>query len=342
MRASDRRLTIADIARLAGVSIGTASRALNDAYGVSPVTRQRVLDVADRYAYVVSPEASRLARGSTDRVAVLVPHLSRWFFAEVLAGVVQGLGEANLDVLLYNLDSVLERHRFFATLPARRKVDAVVVIAFPVDEAERARLNTMGVHVVSAGGRQAEYLHASIDDSVAATQAAHHLITLGHERVAMIEAIDPEHPTLVPDRSTAFRRAMAEAGRPLHEDLVVSTDWGSEQGARAASQLLALRQPPTAIYAHSDEVAAGAIRTIRRAGLRIPTDISVIGIDDHPIAAVLDLTTIRQPARGQGRAAARITLGLLRESESPPTSITLPTELVVRHSTSAYMSTSRR
>jgi DNA-binding LacI/PurR family transcriptional regulator len=116
-------------------------------------------------------------------------------------------------------------------------------------------------------------------------------------------------------------------------DLVVVGDWGGEQGAQGMSRLLSLRNPPTAVYAHSDEVALGAVRTIRRAGLDVPRDISVIGIDDHPLAALTDLTTVRQPAHEQGRRAAEMLIGLLRDDEDVDQSVTLPTELVVRGST---------
>jgi hypothetical protein len=118
-------LKLADVARLAGVSLATASRALNDVPGVSPVTRRRVLEIADRNAYVLSPEASNLARGSTGRVAVVVPHLSRWFFGTMVEALESVFRAADLDVLLYAVGDVRDRRDFFERLPARRKVDAV-------------------------------------------------------------------------------------------------------------------------------------------------------------------------------------------------------------------------
>jgi LacI family repressor for deo operon, udp, cdd, tsx, nupC, and nupG len=142
---------MADIARLAGVSMATASRALSGSAGVAPATRERVLALADEFSYVVSPEASRLAGGATRRVAVVVPHLSRWFFGALLEGLERVLGEADLDVLLYQVKHARDRRDFFERLPARRKVDAVVVLAFPVREDERKRLELMGVTIVAAG-----------------------------------------------------------------------------------------------------------------------------------------------------------------------------------------------
>jgi DNA-binding LacI/PurR family transcriptional regulator len=330
---STAKVTLADVARLAGVGVGTASRALSGSDRVAPQTRARVLEVADRLHYVVSPDAASLARGRTGRVALVVPHLSRWFFGEVAEGIHAGLRGADLDLLLYPVGAVQERAQFFERLPARRKVDAVIVVAFGVREAERRRLELMGVHVVAAGGQSAAYPFVRIDDYVAARQAMDHLIFLGHRRIAMIEAKDPDQPDLEPPRSDAYYAALAEAGIEADPELVVVGDWGGELGAQGMSRLLSLKHPPTAVFAHSDEVALGATRTIRRAGLDIPRDISIVGIDDHPLAALTDLTTVRQPAFLQGVRAAEMLIGLLRDDPDVEESVTLPTELVIRGST---------
>jgi LacI family transcriptional regulator, repressor for deo operon, udp, cdd, tsx, nupC, and nupG len=327
------RLTLADIAKLAGVGLGTASRALNNAPGVSAATRRRVLDVAERHAYVVSPEASNLAGGSTGRVAVVVPHLSRWFFGAMVDALEAVFREADLDVLLYHVGGHQERRDFFERLPARRKVDAVVVVGFDVEASECERLGLLGVEVVAVGGQHAVYPHVCIDDEDAGRRAVDHLLSLGHTAVAMIELRDPDRPGLPADRSVAYHRALAAAGIEPDPRHVVSTEWDGEQGAAAMAELLSVRRRPTAVYAHCDEVAIGAVRTISRLGLRIPEDISVVGIDDHPLAALTDLTTVAQPVTELGRRAAELTLALLRGAPPDQQAVTLPTRLVVRHST---------
>ncbi len=323
-----------DIARIAGVSLATASRALSNAPGVAAATRERVLAVAEDLSYVVSPEASRLSGGSTRRVAVVVPHVARWFFGAMLEALESVLREADLDVLLYTVGNAADSHSFFERLPARRKVDAVVVLAFPVTEAEQRRLDLMGVSIVAAGGQSADYPYVSIDDEVAGRQAMDHLIFLGHRRIAMIAAIDPKETRwpAVPFRSQAYYSALRDAGIAADPSLVTTVDWGGLQGAEAMSQLLSLREPPTAVYAHSDEVAVGAMRTLRRAGLRIPEDISVIGIDDHPLAELTDLTTVSQPVRQQGLLAGQMVLGLL-QGDDIERAVTVPTRLIIRRST---------
>ena len=322
------------VAKLAGVSVTTVSNALNNrAETMSPATRQRVLAVAEKHAYVVSPEASKLAGGSTGRVALVIPHLSRWFFGAMVEALDAVFQDADLDVLLYHVGDLEDRRRFFEELPARRKVDAVVVVAFPVEERERQRLELLGVQIIAAGGQHAVYPHVCIDDLQAGRQAMNHLLSLGHRDIAMVEAVDRDQPTTPSGRSNAYHQALADAGIAVDPRLVVATDWGGEQGADAMARLLSTGHLPTAVYAHSDEVAVGAIRTVRRAGLRVPEDISVIGIDDHPLASLIDLTTVRQPVTEQGRRAGELLLALLRGDESVDRAITLPTHLVVRRTT---------
>ncbi|MBU2668942.1 LacI family transcriptional regulator [Actinoplanes bogorensis] len=325
---------MADVARRAGVSMATASRALSNHPHVAAETRRRVLAAAEQLSYVISPEASRLAGGTTGRVAVVVPHLSRWFFATLLDGLESVLREADLDVLLYHVGDADDRRDFFHRLPARRKVDAVVVLGMPVADGERERLESMGVHIVAAGGQVENYPYVSIDDGEAGRQAVDHLLLLKHRRIGMIAAVDPTEPgwPANPGRSRAYHEALAAAGLPADPGLVVTVPWGGLSGADAMARLLSLREPPTAVYAHSDEVAFGAIHTLRRAGLRIPGDMSVVGIDDHPMAELADLTTVAQPVREQGTAAGRLLLSLLSGAETGG-GLTVPTRLVVRGST---------
>ncbi|MEO6413326.1 MAG: LacI family DNA-binding transcriptional regulator [Pedococcus sp.] len=325
-------VTLADIARLSGVGMGTASRALSNAPGVATNTRQRVLAVAEELHYVVSPDASALAKGATGRIGLLVPHLSRWHFGAVVEGLNEVLRDADLDVLLYQVGNMEDRARFFERLPPRRKVDALVVIGFPVAEDERRRLELMGVHIVTVAVQAGRAPLVHIDDYAAGRRAVDYLVNLGHRRIAMIEAIDPDLPGLVPQRSVAYYEALGDAGIAADPSLVASGDWGGEQGSVCMGGLLSLRVPPTAVYAHSDEIALGAIRTIRRAGLRIPQDISVMGIDDHPLASLTDLSTVRQDPNEQGRMTANTVLALLGGGEVQPV-VTTPTTLIVRGTT---------
>jgi DNA-binding LacI/PurR family transcriptional regulator len=332
-------LSLSDVAREAGVSLTTASRALNNAYGIAAATREKVLAAARRLDYVVSPDAVRLAGGSTRRVALVVPHIDRWFFGAMVAGIEDVLAKADVDLLLYHVGGPEDRKNFFTRLPARRKVDAVVVVAFPVDDAERERLALIGVSIVAAGGQSAEYPYVCIDDYAAGRRAVDHLTGLGHRRIAMIAAHDPDQPGW-PERSgrsEAYVDALDDVGVAVRDDLVRDVDWGGLNAAAAMDAILDVGEPPTAVYAHSDELALGVMRTLHRRGLRVPEDISVVGIDDHPLAELTDLTTVRQPVREQGAIAARMVLDALDRADDAPTiakAVTVPTTLVVRATTS--------
>ncbi len=326
-----------DVARAAGVSLATASRAINNAYGVSAATRRKVLAVVEQLDFVASPEAERLARGATGRVALVVPHIERWYFGEMVAGIERELSTAGFDILLYHVDGPDDRRDFFSRLPARRKVDACIVVAFPLDDDERKRLEVMGVAMAAAGGQLAEYPFASIDDYAAGRLAVDHLLALGHTRIAMIASCEPNVPGWPVNnlRARAYTDAMQEQGVRADPDLVREVEWSPHNAERAMHDLLTIGNQPTAVYAHSDELALGAMHALRAAGLHVPGDVSVVGIDDHPIAEFLDLTTVHQPVREQGVMAARMVLQSLRggEGESVPRSVLLPTSLVVRGST---------
>ncbi len=329
------QVNMADIARAAGVSMATTSRALNDLPGVAPATREKVLRAAREFAYVVSPAASALSGGLTRRVAVVVPHLARWYFGEMLTGIEATLRHANLDVLLYCVGEGEGRTDFFEALPARRKVDAVLVVGIPVNEAEQERLALMGVEIIAAGGQLAPYPCVSIDDHLAGTQAMNHLLQLGHRRIAMIDAIDPnESEWPVDGRALAYLDALESEGIKVDHELFARVPWGSSGGADAMASLLTLRHLPTAVFAHSDELAMGALRAIRSAGLTVPGDLSVIGIDDHPLGAELGLTTIHQDIRQQGETAAQLVVDTLAGKPIEHATV-FPTRLVLRGSTSA-------
>jgi DNA-binding LacI/PurR family transcriptional regulator len=317
------------------VSTATVSRALRDLPGVGDRTRERIREIADELSYVVSPEASRLSGGNTGRVAVVVPKIHLWFYATMLSGIESVLREAELDVLVYQVDGEAQRNRFFHELPARRKVDAVVLTALPVSREEIDRLDLMGVDVVIAGGRIRDYPHVQVDDHGAALQAVEHLLSLGHRRIAMIRTSDTEAADWSSDaeRTRGYRDSLAAAGIGRDPALLVTEPFGSHAGADGMAKLLELPDPPTAVFAYSDEIALGALRHLQSRGIDVPGRMSLVGIDGHPTAELFDLTTVDQDVRGQGRLVGQMVLDLLhgREPEEPEELV--PTRLVVRGST---------
>jgi LacI family repressor for deo operon, udp, cdd, tsx, nupC, and nupG len=327
-------VSMSDVAERAGVSISTVSRALRGQPGVGEPARARIRAIAEDLMYVVSPEASSLARRETDRVAVVVPRIDVWFYSAMLAGVESVLRDAGMDVLLYQIDGQAQRSRFFQQLPVRRKVDAVVLVALPMLPAEIDRLDLMGVHVVVAGGRLRSYPFVEVDDHAVGTSAVDHLVELGHRRIAMIRTSDTDGTAWSSDllRTQGYRAALANHDLPAPPDYLVTEAYGVDAGARGIERLLALEEPPTAVFAYSDEIAVSALRALQMAGLRVPDDISLIGADGHPLGELFGITTLEQSVVGQGRLAAETVVALLRGQEVDP-AVQVPTRLVDRGST---------
>ena len=332
-----RQVSILDVARRAGVSTSTVSRSLRGADNVSEGTRHRVLQAAQELAYVPSPAASRLVTGRTRTIAVIVPFASRWFFSEVVSGAENALRVEGYDLLLYNIGDRASRAHFFESLPLRRRVDAVLTVASAFTEAEQVALVGLGLPITMIGGQLTGFHRVGIDEEGSAATAVRHLVRLGHREVAMISG-DPDDPlgratTLA--RRAGFRRALTEAGIEERRDQIVSEPWGISGGVRAMEHLLSRARLPTAVFAESDEMAFGALQTLRRSGLEVPRHVSVIGFDDHEMAAAADLTTIAQPVYRQGELAARMLLDALAGDRNPAVDVVLPTRLVVRGSTGA-------
>lgn len=329
------KVNMEDVARRAGVSTATVSRALRDVPGVGDQTRARIRQIADELSYVVSPEASRLSGGRTGRVAVVVPGIHLWFYAAMLAGMEPVLRDAELDVLLYQVDGEAQRNRFFAELPARRKVDAVVLTALPVSPEEVDRLDLMGVDVVIAGGRMRDHPHVRVDDQNIAAQAVEHLLALGHRRIGMIRTSDTEGAGWSSDyeRTRGYWETLVDAGIDPDPDLLVTAPFDSQAGVRGMAALLDLPQPPTAVFAYSDEIALGALRCLQQAGVGVPAQVSLVGVDGHPAAEVFGLTTVDQDVSLQGRLVGQMVLDLLHGRELDQHHLVVPTRLVVRDST---------
>lgn len=323
------------VARLAGVSTATVSRALRGLPNVSAETRERVLAAAAQLDYVASPSASRLASGQTRSVGVVMPYIGRYFFSQVLAGAEAVLREAGYDVLLYALPDDRARERFFARMPLRRRVDAVLIITLPLSADQVDQFRALRVPVASVGLPTPGITVVGIDDRAAARTATTHLVNLGHERIAMIgggvSEAEPNRFTTPELRRAGYQQALADAGLALQPEYEVDGTYTASGGERAMAQLLSLPRPPTAVFAQSDRMAMGALHALRTLGLDCPRDVSIVGFDDHEVAAPLDLTTVAQPMPEQGAAAAEQILAAL--SGATPKDVVLPTTLILRATT---------
>jgi LacI family repressor for deo operon, udp, cdd, tsx, nupC, and nupG len=334
---------IDDVARLAGVSTATVSRALSGNGPVSDSTRARVVQAASDLAYVVSSDASSLASGRTRNIGAVVPHLSRWFFTSVIEGAERVLLRRGYDLTLYNLSGDGgERRRVFEHHLLRNRVDAVFAVSLELAESEVSRLLALGKPLVGVGGPLPGVSTLTIDDVAVARLATEHLIALGHRRIAHIGGsqefdLDFHIPT---SRRLGYEQALTDAGLPLDERLHRESDFTLPGGYAAAKELLETsNERPTAIFAASDEMAIGAILAVRDAGLAVPRDVSVMGIDDHPLADFFGLSTVAQHPVRQGELAAELLLAALSTARTAggaatePVGHTAPADLIVRSST---------
>jgi DNA-binding LacI/PurR family transcriptional regulator len=208
-----------------------------------------------------------------------------------------------------------------------------MVLAIPLDDSEVTSLAALRMPVSTVGLAVPGFSSVRIDDVAGAMSAVNHLLTLGHRRIAMIAGgPGPARFTAPHDRRTGYLTALGNAGVDAQAECEVDGQYTVDGGERAMASLLALSDLPSAVFVQSDEMAMGALRAIQKVGLRCPEDISVVGFDDHEMAALFDLTTVAQPVREQGAIAARQILTVLC-GDGPTTSEQLPTNLVVRRST---------
>lgn len=328
--------SIRHVAARAGVSVGTVSRALRGQPGVAPATRHRVQTAAGELGYVASPSAASLASGRTMAVGLVVPYITRWFYASVVQGAEAVLSAAGYDVLLYDLAGRTDaRTRLLGGRLLEKRVDAVLLITLDLDPVERDALRRLGRPIALVGGH-AGFPSVSIDDVEVGETAAGHLVGLGHRRIGFVGLDRNVRGTFLAagDRRRGYHRALKTAGIAVDRALEKSGDFTVASGRAAMHELMTLHQPPTAVFAASDEMAMGCLHAVRQAGRRVPDDFSVIGIDDHEMASLHDLTTVAQPVVEQGRVAARLLLDQLRGGDVPAdTTVVVPTELIVRAST---------
>ena len=334
---ADRLPTISDIARAAGVSVATVSRALRNLPSVAPATRARVEAVAAEFEYELHPQASRLASGRTWTVGVAAPLFGTWFPSRALGGINSVLAEAGYDLLISMMATPEDRRRFLREARSfGRRVDGIVLIDTFVSAEGGSADSFFNRPVVAVGERLAGAGSIAIDNRQAARRAVEHLIELGHERIGLVTGpIIAELPTPVPEqRRLGYEDAHRDAGLGIDPTLAVEGDGLAAGGARALAKLIARPDPPTAVFCMTDEMAFGTLEAARSAGMSVPGDLSVVGFDDHDLAEALGLTTMRQSVGEMGVQAAEQVVALIDGDESP-SDITWDVPLVVRSTTAA-------
>lgn len=330
--------TIADVAARAGVSKATASRALTGRGYVAAETRQRVEQAAEALSYFAHSSATSLATGRTQTVGIVMPPVDRWFFAELLAGIQESLFDLDYDLSLYGVPEGSEtRDRLFDSVLPRRRYDGIIAVGIQPSALELEQLQRTGRPLVTIGPYSEGSSSVSIDDAAAARIATEHLIELGHTDIAFVGGHTDAAEMSFGDarRVDGYRASLESAGLSAHMR-VADAPPTMPGGYTAAAGLLGdRRHRPTAIVGVCDEAAIGAVIAARRLGIAVPTELSVVGIDDHQHAEMFALTTIGQSPREQGTEAVRLLTLQMQEPDAPLEHVAAASTLVVRSSTSA-------
>lgn len=327
------RVTIDDVARQSGVSVATVSRAVRGLPNVSPVTRQRVLEVAAQLRYRPDPNASRLAAGKTGVVAMAVPSITSWYTGQAMAGVEAVLAGAGLELSVTLLSDEATRARVLAD-PASlaKRADALILLDLAPRNGHPDPEPSFPVVVV--GDRSPIMDSVSIDNELGGQLAGEHLISLGHERIGVIAGSVHELANEVTAHRTAgLSRALTKAGLAIDTELTAFGNFSALGGYEAMNQLLGRSERPTAVFALSDDMAIGAMRAAIEAGLSIPDDLSVVGFDDHELAFAIGLTTIAQDPADLGAKGAQMLVDRLTGHIGPPREVHSAVHLEVRTST---------
>jgi DNA-binding LacI/PurR family transcriptional regulator len=328
-------VTIADVARLAGVGRGTVSRVLNNRSNVDPATRARVQAVIDELDFVPSTAARRLSLGRSQTVAVVVPFLARASVVERLRGIEAGLVEAGLDMIVMNVESAGRRDAILRDIARRERIDGLILVSIAPHEEELARIQASGLPLVLVDAHHRSVSRVVVDDVDGGRVAAQHLLDLGHPRIGFVG--DVPRPGFGFSSSRLRLRgvdqALRGAGLAIRSEHVGLAEH-PRQHARASAEAI-LRTPgrPTAIVAASDTEAIGVLEAAAALGLSTPDDLSVIGYDDIEAADLLGLTTIRQPLAATGERAVARLLDLIAGHDEGPLREVLPVTLVVRRTT---------
>ncbi len=328
--------TIYDVAELAGTSIATVSRVLNSPGRVSEASRRKVMAAIDQLNFVPKAEARARTLQSTGRIGVITPFFTSPSFVDRLRGVAAALARSHYELVVYTVDTMERLNGYLSTLPITGNLDGLIIISLPINDEAAERLINNRIRTVLIEHAHPAFSVISVDDHEGGRMAAQHLIEQGHKRLSYVyfgEIPDYSiHPEV--ERLAGFREALAEHGLTLPDEYIKYVPVSRVGIREKLAELLALPEPPTGIFAPSDDLAIRVIHRARELGWMVPRDFSVVGYDGIEIAEHVDLTTISQRLTDSGRVAAEMLLAALTDSTQPIQQVQLQLQLQVRGTTS--------
>ncbi len=327
-------VTIKDVAKLAGVSIGTVSRALNNARGMSQETRERVLFSAKRLKYQPNLQARGLVGGRPNAIGIVIPQtqeivFSNPFFAEILLGISKKAREGD-QYLLFSIAG----NESYVQMFHHRLVAGIIILGNRIDDPwiEEARVLKIPLVLIPGNPSPSSIPSVDFDNIAGAFQVVNYLAKLGHRRIAFLNG--PANWKFSIERLIGFRKALEKNHISFKKDLVREFDASQQGGYRAMKDLLSLRPPPSAVFVINDFSTMGVLRAAKEAGLRVPEDISIIGFGDVPFSCMIDppLTTIQEPFQEVGYEACARLLKMIQGKKLHQRHLILPVKLVIRKS----------
>lgn len=325
--------TIRDVAKHAGVGVGTVSRVINDSTAVSEATRQKVLAAIEALNYSPNLAARRLSRGKTMTLGVVVPFFTNPSVVRRLQGVVSIIAGSEYDLVLFDVENADERY-ILRDVVRRELADGLLIISMTPSDEDVAEFANARLPTVLVDASHEALSRVIVDNVAGGYIATEHLIELGHRKIAFIsDHLDADFNAPIRDRYTGYKQALSEYNIPFHSEYHLQTNLSRDEARQAAIRLMNLPDPPTAIFAYSDTQAIGALDAAKALGVSIPEDLSIVGFDNIDAAEFLQLTTVRQSLFESGVTGAEL---LLSEMETPPTEpqeILLSISLVIRNTT---------
>jgi DNA-binding LacI/PurR family transcriptional regulator len=334
--------TMREVARRAGVSPATVSRVLNHTHTISPETQQRVLDVVRQLNYYKNVHARRLATGRSDLFGLVISEIANPYFPEIIRGFQASAWDQGFDVLLCNTEYQPERTKSVIRKLIESDVRGVAIMTSSIDQPLTSELTAAGVGVVFCNLAPSGKLisNISIDYQRGIAQAIEHVVALGHRRAAVIAG--PEDNRTAITIKHALVTGLSQ--RKLNPFPVLDSNYRVDAGASAVRTILEQRKIPTVLFCGNDLIAMGAMNALEEAGVRVPDDVSVVGIDDIVFAFLArpPLTTIRVPREHLGKIAFEALHKVLRLKRRKGMEYYLETELVIRRSTARASSMASR
>jgi LacI family transcriptional regulator len=333
-----RRATIADVAAASSVGVGTVSRVINGAAGVRDLTRAKVLTAIEDLGYRPSHAAAALSRGTPHTVAIVLPHLTRPSSVERLAGALAVLARYQYDTIVCHVNTPAQRDQVLTMLITRHRADGVIVVSLRLSRAQLDSFRQAALPLVTVDVAARGVPHTVVDDVAGGLLATNHLLELGHRRIGFIgDRVQRAVSTALGfasagRRLTGYRQALTAAGVEPDQTLIRLGPHGPANAQALATELLALPDPPSAIFAASDTQAMGVLAAAELCGTEVPRHLSVIGFDDIATAALLGLSTVRQPLERSGEQGAERLCALLRGERVAPLRQVLEQEVIQRAS----------